>query len=124
MRRYDDLVAREPADDDEVGVRRGLATGRGSGARSGPFIRRWGRGLAWAVRRERILDLEVAMLEEQGLTLPPETAPLRGLDRNEQLSWRQQELAEGPAAAGQAGTAPLGAAGADPEAVAASSRGW
>ena len=53
-----------------------------------------GRGLAWALRRERILELEVAMLEEHGLTLPPETAPLRGLDRNEQLNWRVRELAK------------------------------
>ena len=34
------------------------------------------------------------MLEEHGLTLPPETAPLRGLDRNEQLNWRVRELAK------------------------------
>ena len=52
-----------------------------------------GRGLAWVSARQRILELEVAMLDEHGLTLPPETAPLRGLDRNEQLSWRQRELA-------------------------------
>ena len=51
-----------------------------------------GKGLAWASRRERILELEVAMLEEHGLTLPPETAPLRGLDRGDQLNWRVREL--------------------------------
>ena len=34
------------------------------------------------------------MLEEHGLTLPPETVPLRGLDRNEQLNWRVRELAK------------------------------
>ena len=33
------------------------------------------------------------MLDEHGLTLPPETAPLGGLDRREQLSWRERELA-------------------------------
>ena len=53
-----------------------------------------GKGLAWASKRQRILELEVAMLEEHGLTLPPETAPLRGLDRNEQLNWRVRELAK------------------------------
>ena len=41
-------------------------------------------------RRERILEL--AMLEEHGLTLPQETTPLRGLDRGEQLNWRVREL--------------------------------
>ena len=91
-RRYADLVAREPADDDDVVY-----------GDAWPLVNEWralwavhspmGRGLAWVSRRERILELEVAMLEEHGLTLPPETAPLRGLDRNEQLSWRQRELA-------------------------------
>ena len=51
------------------------------------------RGLAWVARRQRILELEVAMLEEHGLALPQETTPLRGLDRNAQLSWRVRELA-------------------------------
>ena len=43
-------------------------------------------------KRERILELEVAMLEEHGLTLPPETEPLRGLDRGAQLNWRLEAL--------------------------------
>ena len=51
-----------------------------------------GKGLAWVSRRERILELEVAMLEEHGLTLPPETEPLRGLDRGAQLNWRSRAL--------------------------------
>ena len=93
QRRYPDLVTRELGDDDEQVY--GAAW---------PLISEWrtlwvghsprGRGLAWASRRERILELEVAMLEEHGLTLPPETAPLRGLDRNEQLNWRVRELAK------------------------------
>ena len=53
-----------------------------------------GRGLAWVSRRERILALEVAMLEDHGLTLPPETEPLRGLDRGAQLNWRQKALVD------------------------------
>ena len=40
-----------------------------------------GRGLAWLRRQERLLTVELALLEEHGLTLPPETYPLRGLDR-------------------------------------------
>ena len=93
QRRYPDLVTREPAGDDEQVY--GAAW---------PLIDEWrtlwvghsplGKGLAWASKRERILELEVAMLEEHGLTLPPETAPLRGLDRNEQLNWRVRELAK------------------------------
>ena len=93
QRRYDDLVTREPADDDEEVY-----------GDAWPLINEWrglwavhspmGKGLAWVSRRERILELEVSLLEEHGLTLPPETAPLRGLDRGEQLNWRQRELAE------------------------------
>ena len=32
------------------------------------------------------------MLEDHGLTLPPETEPLRGLDRSSQLNWRKKAL--------------------------------
>ena len=92
QRRYPDLVTREPAGDDEQVY-----------AAAWPLVDEWrrlwdshtplGRGLAWVSRRERILELEVAMLEEHGLTLPQETTPLRGLDRGEQLNWRVRELA-------------------------------
>ena len=90
-RRYPDVVAWQPADDDEevygaawplVGEWRGLWAGHSP----------TGRGLAWVSTRQRILELEVAMLEEHGLTLPRETTPLRGLDRGEQLNWRVREL--------------------------------
>ena len=59
------------------------------------------------------------MLEEHGLTLPPETEPLRGLERNAQLGWRRRALAVTEKKAGPAeGAAP--AAEADhPGAVAA-----
>ena len=92
-RRYPDLVTREPADDDEqvYGAAWSLIDEwRKLWAGHSPL----GKGLAWASRRERILELEVAMLEEHGLTLPPETAPLRGLDRGDQLNWRVRELAK------------------------------
>ncbi len=92
QRRYADVVAREPADDDEQVY--GAAW---------PLVEEWrelwarhqpqGRGLAWTARRERILELEIAMLDDHRLTLPPETAPLGGLDRREQWSWRERELA-------------------------------
>ena len=93
QRRHPDLVTREPAGDD-----------REVYGAAHPLVEEWrnlwaihppqGRGLAWVSRRQRILELEVAMLEEHGLTLPPETAPLQGPDRREQLSWRQRELAK------------------------------
>ena len=92
-RRYDDLVTRESADDDEEVF-----------GEVYPLISEWralwvghsprGKGLAWALKRERILELELAMLEEHGLTLPPETAPLVGPERREQSSWRERELAK------------------------------
>ena len=53
-----------------------------------------GRGLRWLEAEARILELELAMLEEHGLTLPLETEPLRGLERNAQLGWRQKALAD------------------------------
>ena len=91
-RRHADVVTREPADDDEEVY--GAAW---------PLVDEWrglwdshsptGRGLVWVSTRQRILELEVAMLEEHGLTLPRETTPLRGLDRGEQLNWRVRDLA-------------------------------
>ena len=51
------------------------------------------RGLSWLDTEARILELELAMLEEHGLTLPPETEPLRGMERNAQLGWRRRALA-------------------------------
>ena len=92
-RRYPELVATDPANDDEevygdawplVDEWRGLWDGHPA----------QGKGLAWVSRRERILELEVAMLEDHGLTLPPETEPLRGLDRGAQLNWRLKALHE------------------------------
>ena len=51
-----------------------------------------GRGLAWLRRQERLLTVELALLEEHGLTLPPETYPLKGLDRGAQVNWRHKAL--------------------------------
>ena len=52
-----------------------------------------GRTLSWLVNEERLLVLELAMLEEHGLTLPPEKQPLRGFGRSGQTSWRRTALA-------------------------------
>ena len=51
-----------------------------------------GRSLSWLVTEERLLTLELAMLEEHGLTLPPEKQPLRGFGRKGQTSWRWTAL--------------------------------
>ena len=36
--------------------------------------------------------MELALLEEHGMTLPPETYPLRGFGRNGQPNWRRTAL--------------------------------
>ena len=92
-RLYPELVTREPAPDDEevygdawplIDEWRGLWKTHSAG----------GRGLAWLEVEERVRELEVTMLEEHGLTLPPETMPLTGLWRSSQLNWRRETLRE------------------------------
>ena len=51
-----------------------------------------GKSLSWLVTHERILELELAMLEKHGLILPPEPMPLTGHWRRGQLSWRWTAL--------------------------------
>ena len=92
QRRLDpEIVTEVPADDDpEV-----------YGA-AWPLVEEWrrlraghphqGRSLSWLVTEERLLVLELAMLEEHGLTLPPEKQPLRGFGRRGQTSWRRKAL--------------------------------
>ena len=92
-RLYPELVTKEPAPDDEEVY---------GGA--WPLIKEWrrlwkthtgvGKGLAWLETEERVRELEVAMLEENGLTLPPEKQPLHGLWRSTQLNWRKETLHE------------------------------
>ena len=90
-REYPDLATREPAPDDEEVF-----------GEAWPLIVEWrglkdahpneGRGLDWLTAQERVLELELALLEEHGMTLPPEKQPLRGLDRSGQTSWRRTAL--------------------------------
>ena len=92
-RLYPELVTKEPAPDDEEVY--GAAW---------LLIKEWrslwkthtgvGKGLAWLETEERARELEVAMLEEHGLTLPPEKQPLHGLWRSTQLNWRKETLHE------------------------------
>ena len=90
-REYPDLATLEPADDDaEV-----------FGA-AWPLVQEWrklkethpdrGGGLDWLLAEERLLAVELELLEEHGLTLPPEAYPLRGLDRGAQVNWRRKAL--------------------------------
>ena len=51
-----------------------------------------GKGLAWLAEEERFLALELALLEDHGMTLPPEKRPLRGFDRGGQINWRRTAL--------------------------------
>ena len=92
-RLYPELVTKEPAPDDEEVY-----------GEAWPLIDEWrglwkthsagGKGLEWLEVEERVRELEVAMLEERGLTLPPETMPLTGLWRSSQLNWRRETLRE------------------------------
>ncbi len=91
-RRLDpEIVTEEPADDD--------AEVYGAAWR---LVEEWrslradhphrGRSLSWLVNEERLLVLELAMLDDHGLTLPPEKQPLRGFGRKGQTSWRRKAL--------------------------------
>ncbi len=90
-REHPDLVTLEPADDDKEVF-----------GEAWPLVVQWrelkeshpndGKGLEWLVQRERLLGVELALLEEHGMTLPPEKQPLHGLDRSGQVSWRRTAL--------------------------------
>ena len=92
-REYPDLVTLEPAPDDEEIF-----------GEAWPLIVEWremkdahpneGRGLAWLADEERMLVVELALLEDHGMTLPPEKQPLRGFDRDGQTSWRRTALSD------------------------------
>ena len=85
------IVTEEPVDDDPEVY-----------GDAWPLVKEWrslraghphqGRSLSWLVNEERLLTLELAMLEEHGLTLPPEKQPLRGFGRKGQTSWRWTAL--------------------------------
>ncbi len=67
-----------------------------------PLVKEWrslrsghpnqGSSLSWLTTQKRLLEL--AMLEEHGLTLPPEKQPLRGFGRSGQTSWRRTALGD------------------------------
>ena len=90
-REYPDLATREPADDDEEVF-----------GDAWPLVVEWrelkdahpndGKGLEWLADEERLLEVELALLEEHGMTLPPEKRPLRGFARSGQVNWRRTAL--------------------------------
>ena len=92
-REFPDLVTLEPAPDDEEVF-----------GEVWPLVVQWrelkavhpdeGRSLSWLRTEERFLALELTLLEEHGLTLPPATFPLRGFDRNGQVNWRRTALSD------------------------------
>ena len=38
------------------------------------------------------MELEIAMIDEQGLTLPPATSPMHPSERESHLGWRRRAL--------------------------------
>ena len=90
-REYPDLVTLEPAPDDEevFGEAWSLIVEWRELKASHPNE---GKGLSWLRTEERFLALELALLEDHGMTLPPARFPLRGFDRNGQVNWRQTAL--------------------------------
>ncbi|MDE2780291.1 MAG: hypothetical protein OXI91_11535 [Chloroflexota bacterium] len=92
-REFPELATLEPAADDEAVFNDAW-----------PLIREWrvlrqrhpdrGQGLDWLRDEERLMTVELALLEDHGLTLPPQDYPLTGLNRNNQTNWRSTTLAE------------------------------
>ena len=93
-RRLDPEVVTEEAADDDPEVY----------GDAWPLVEEWrrlradhphqGKSLSWLTTEERLLVLELAMLEEHGLTLPPEKQPLRGFGRKGQTTHRWEALAD------------------------------
>ncbi len=52
-----------------------------------------GNGISWLVSEIRLRRLEVLLIGEHELTLPPDTDPWDGLERKTQVDWRYQTLA-------------------------------
>ena len=51
-----------------------------------------GKGVAWLEDEERLRELEIALVGEHGLTMPPDTDPWDSLGRRTQVRWRTQTL--------------------------------
>ena len=116
-REYPDLATLELASDDEEVF-----------GDAWPLIVEWrklkdshptkGRGLAWRKDQQRLLEVELALLEEHGLTLLPERRPLRGFRPQRADKLAPDGVGRHPEGAGQAGILAQGPALAHPGAVA------
>ena len=92
-REFPELVTLEPAEDDEEVF--GAAW---------PLVSEWrdlkaahpdeGKSLSWLRTEVRFLTVELELLEDHGMTLPPETYPLHGFDRKGQTNWRRTALSD------------------------------
>ena len=90
-RDFPELATLEPAADDEDVF-----------GDAWPLIQEWrelrkthpdrGKGLDWLRVEERLMSVELALLDDHGLTLPPQSYPLRGLHRGDQTRWRRTAL--------------------------------
>ena len=90
-RDYKDVVTVESATDDSYVY-----------GRAWPLVREWrmlrrdhprdGKTLSWMERQERLLVLEMALLDDHKLTLPPEKMPIDDLWRLHILNWRRNDL--------------------------------
>ena len=121
LRRLDpEVVTEEPADDDDEVY-----------GDAWPLVEEWrrlraghphqGKSLSWLTTEERLLVLELAMLEEHGLTLPPETRPCGASDARARstiagrrwptLGWR---CGSGSCCAGCGRSSPCGCGGSRP----------
>ena len=92
-REHPDLATLEPAPDDQEIF-----------GPAWPLIVEWrelldahperGEGVDWLTTQERVLEVDLALLEEHGMTLPPEKQPLRDFDRSGQITWRRTALSD------------------------------
>ncbi len=89
-REYPELVTREPAQDDEEVY--GDAWPLVNEWRKSELRREVGTKLDRARTRERIMELEIAMIDEQGLTLPPANSPMHPSEKSSYLDWRRRAL--------------------------------
>ena len=90
-RQYPELATLEPAPDDEEVFGKAWSLIVEWRKLRGAHPNR-GKGLSWLVEHERLMEVELALLEEHGLTLPPEKQPLYDLDRGAQVNWRRTAL--------------------------------
>ena len=89
-RKYPELVTREPAADDEQVY--GEAWPLVDEWRTLELRREVGTKLDRARTRERIMALEIAMIDDHHLTLPPASSPMHPDDKRDYLGWRRRAL--------------------------------